>query len=95
VIVKSLAAHGLSPIEGSLFDVSYRSPDVLFQSGVPGFAYPRRDPNPKVKFVGALLPHKTTITRAFPRLGAADRATGSCYSVAAKRVKGQVSASPR
>ena len=60
-----LAAHGLSPIEGSLFDVSYRSPDVLFQSGVPGFAYPRRDPNPKVKFVGALLPHKAAITRAF------------------------------
>jgi UDP:flavonoid glycosyltransferase YjiC (YdhE family) len=60
-----LAAHGLSPIEGSLFDVSYRSPDELFQSGVPGFAYPRRDPNPKVKFVGALLPHKAAITRAF------------------------------
>ena len=60
-----LAAHGLSPIEGSLFDVSYSSPDMLFQSGVPGFAYSRRDPNPKVKFVGALLPHKAAITRAF------------------------------
>ena len=60
-----LAAHGLAPIQGSLFDVSYQSPDVLFQSGVPGFAYPRRGPNPKVKFVGALLPHKAAITRAF------------------------------
>ncbi len=60
-----LASHGLAPIEGSLFDVSYRSPDVLFQSGVPGFAYPRRDPNPKVKFVGALLPYKATIATAF------------------------------
>ncbi len=60
-----LAAHGLAPIEGSLFDVSYRSPDVLFQSGVPGFAYPRRDPNPKVKFVGPLLPYKAAITTAF------------------------------
>jgi UDP:flavonoid glycosyltransferase YjiC (YdhE family) len=60
-----LASHGVAPIEGSLFDVSYRSPDALFQSGVPGFAYPRRDPNPKVKFVGALLPHKGAITRAF------------------------------
>jgi UDP:flavonoid glycosyltransferase YjiC (YdhE family) len=60
-----LAAHGLAPIAGSLFDVSYQSPDVLFQSGVAGFAYPRRDPNPKVEFVGALLPYKTAIPRAF------------------------------
>ncbi len=60
-----LGAHGLAPIEGSLFDVSYRSPDVLFQSGVPGFAYPRRNPNPRVKFVGALLPYKAAITGAF------------------------------
>jgi UDP:flavonoid glycosyltransferase YjiC (YdhE family) len=60
-----LNAQGLAPIEGSLFDISYRSPDVLFQSGVPGFAYPRRDPNPKVKFVGPLLPYKTTMTSTF------------------------------
>ena len=33
-----LSSHGLAPIEGSLFDVSYRSPDVVFQSGVPGVA---------------------------------------------------------
>jgi len=33
--------------------------------GVPGFAYPRRDPNPKVKFVGALLPYKTAIATDF------------------------------
>lgn len=60
-----LAAHGLKPIEGSLFDVSYRSPDVVFLSGVPGFAYPRRDPNPKVKFVGPLLPYKSVTARTF------------------------------
>ena len=60
-----LGAHGLAPIEGSFFDISYRSPDVVFQSGVPGFAYPRRDPNPKVKYVGALLPYKATIAAAF------------------------------
>lgn len=60
-----LTAHGLAPIEGSLFDVTYRSPDVVFHSGVPGFAYPRREVNPKVKYVGALLPYKATITRTF------------------------------
>jgi UDP:flavonoid glycosyltransferase YjiC (YdhE family) len=68
-----LAGHGLAPIEGSLFDIPYRSPDVLFQSGVAGFAYPRRDPNPKVKFVGALLPYKASITRAFSQPEKLDR----------------------
>jgi UDP:flavonoid glycosyltransferase YjiC (YdhE family) len=60
-----LAAHGLAPIEGSLFDVSYQSPDVLFQSGVAGFAYPRRESNPKVMFVGPLLPYKAGTATAF------------------------------
>jgi UDP:flavonoid glycosyltransferase YjiC (YdhE family) len=60
-----LAAHGLAPIEGSLFDVSYRSPDVVFQSGVPGFAYPRREQNPRMQFVGALLPYKGAIATGF------------------------------
>ncbi len=60
-----LATHGLAPVEESLFDVSYRCPDVVFQSGVPGFAYPRRERNPKVKFVGPLLPYKAAITQVF------------------------------
>ena len=60
-----LAAHGVAPVEGSLFDVSYRSPDVVFQSGVPGFAYGRREYNPKMQFVGALLPYKAAISTAF------------------------------
>jgi UDP:flavonoid glycosyltransferase YjiC (YdhE family) len=68
-----LASNGLAPIEGSLFDVSYRSPDVVFQSGVPGFAYPRREHNSKVKFVGPLLPYKATITRAFSQADKLDK----------------------
>lgn len=60
-----LNSYGLAPIDGSIFDVSYRSPDVVFQSGVPGFAYPRREHNPKVKFVGALLPYKGAISTPF------------------------------
>lgn len=61
-----LVAQGLTPIDGTLFDVSYQSPDVSFQNGVPSFAYARREHNPKTKFVGALLPHKGAISRAFP-----------------------------
>jgi UDP:flavonoid glycosyltransferase YjiC (YdhE family) len=61
-----LSNYGLAPIQGSLFDVSYQSPDVVFQSGVPGFAYPRRERNPKVIFVGALQPYKASIATTFP-----------------------------
>lgn len=61
----TLATHGIAPVVGSWFDVSYKSPDVVFQSGVPGFAYPRRDPNPKIKFVGALLPYKANNASSF------------------------------
>jgi UDP:flavonoid glycosyltransferase YjiC (YdhE family) len=68
-----LASHGVAPIDGSLFDVSYRSPDALFQSGVPGFAYRRRERNPKVKFVGALLPYKAAIATAFSQPEKLDR----------------------
>jgi UDP:flavonoid glycosyltransferase YjiC (YdhE family) len=65
----ALAAHGLSSVEGPLLDVTYRSPDLVFASSVPGFAYPRRRPNPKVKFVGALLPHKAAIAQPFVQAG--------------------------
>jgi len=60
-----LAAQGLAPIEGPLLDMPYQSPDLVFASGVPSFAYPRSQPNPKVKFVGALLPYKAAISRTF------------------------------
>lgn len=60
-----LREQGLAPIAGSFLDVPYRSPDLIFQNGVPGFAYPRRNPNPKVKFVGALLPYKAAIAQPF------------------------------
>ncbi len=59
---RMVSAQGIEPFRGSLFDISYRCVDALFQSGVPGFQYPRRDPNPRVKFVGALLPYKAVNT---------------------------------
>ena len=69
--VKSAYNHiltelGVAPAQGPLFDLSYRSPDVVFQSGVPGFAYPRRERNPRMIFVGALQPYKASIARPFP-----------------------------
>jgi len=46
-----LATQGQPPICGPLLDVPYHSPDLVFQSGVPGFAYPRRHHNPNPRFV--------------------------------------------
>jgi UDP:flavonoid glycosyltransferase YjiC (YdhE family) len=70
---KLLAAHGLAPIEGPLLDVSYRSPDVVFRSSVPGFEYPRRDRNPRVRLAGPLLPYKAAIARPFSQPDKLDR----------------------
>lgn len=64
---------GIGPVQGSLFDVSYTSPDMVFQNGVPGFAYPRREVNPKLVFVGALQPHKTMIAAPFAQAEKLDR----------------------
>ena len=61
-----LRRHGLSPVTGSMYDEFYRGQDVIFQSGVPGFDYPRREVNPRVRFVGALLPHRAAGPSPFP-----------------------------
>ena len=61
-----LGRHGLSPVTGSMFDEFYRGQHVVFQSGVPGFDYPRREMNPRVRFVGALLPHRAGVPSPFP-----------------------------
>src|SRR5512146_2218931 len=61
-----LRRHGLPPVTGSMYDEFYRGQDVIFQSGVPGFDYPRREVNPRVRFVGALLPHRAAGPPTFP-----------------------------
>jgi MGT family glycosyltransferase len=56
-----LGAFGVPPITTPIFDVSYDCAACVFQSGVPGFEYPRRDLGRNIKFVGPLLPaHKAT-----------------------------------
>lgn len=54
-----LASEGLPPIAvAKWLDLSYRCARYVFQSGVPGFDYPRRDLPGNVKFVGPLLPYR-------------------------------------
>jgi UDP:flavonoid glycosyltransferase YjiC (YdhE family) len=63
---RTLAAHGLAPSVGSIFDEADRGADVIFRTGVPGFTYPSRERSSKVKFAGPLLPARTTIATPFP-----------------------------
>jgi UDP:flavonoid glycosyltransferase YjiC (YdhE family) len=54
-----LASEGLPPIAvAKWLDLSYGCATYVFQSGVPGFDYPRRDLPGNVKFVGPVLPYK-------------------------------------
>lgn len=53
-----LTEQGVKEIpEGNLFDIVYRSVDMVWQSGTPGFEYSRSDWNPRMRFIGPLLPH--------------------------------------
>lgn len=58
-------SHGLPLYEGSFWDISADYSTIFFQSGVPEFEYYRSDLNPKIKFVGALLPYKKVSDYSF------------------------------
>lgn len=62
---RAFTDRGLVPPQCSIFDVALKCATGVFQSGVPGFAYPRDDLSPKVKFVGPLLPYREPVSDAF------------------------------
>lgn len=47
------------PRQGRLTDEPYRCADAIIQTGPASLDFPRRHVNPKVHYVGALLPHRT------------------------------------
>ena len=55
---RAFTDRGLTPPDCSIFDVPLHRATGVFQSGVPGFAYPRDDLSPRVTFVGPLLPYR-------------------------------------
>lgn len=59
VMKDTLAKYGVEP-DGNVFDTLIRKSDLLLQSGSPGFEYYRSDLNPKVRFIGALLPYSSS-----------------------------------
>lgn len=53
------AAYGLAvPRQGRLTDEPYRCSEAIIQTGPEWFDFPRRNVNPKVHYVGALLPYR-------------------------------------
>ena len=54
-----LASEGMPPVTvGDFFELTRKCATYYFQSGVPGFDYPRRSLPANVKFVGPLLPNR-------------------------------------
>lgn len=61
------AKYGLPQEPGFMFDAVFRNASLYLQSGVPGFDYPHRKLSPNVRFVGPLLPGKSTGNASFPQ----------------------------
>lgn len=59
------AKYGLPQEPGFMFDAVFRNASLYLQSGVPGFDYPHRKLSPNVRFVGPLLPNKSTGRASF------------------------------
>ena len=64
---KLLAAEGLAQLRAprDFFDIPADVSTIYFQSGVPGFEYPRSDLPENLRFVGPLLPHKRSLAEPF------------------------------
>lgn len=50
---------------GNMFDLLYRSSDIVLQSGTPGFEYERSDMSKNIRFAGPLLPYKTEFSKTY------------------------------
>jgi UDP:flavonoid glycosyltransferase YjiC (YdhE family) len=53
------AREGLPPWNGSLFDIHNQTSRAMFMIGAPGMDFPRDDWPAAMKFVGALVPHRS------------------------------------
>lgn len=60
-----IADFGLPAQRDSIFNIGVRTSDLYLQSGVPGFEYTRSDLSKTVRFVGALLPHRSGAKKPF------------------------------
>lgn len=57
--VRQVEAYGLHTDRGvPITDEPYRWSDAVIQTGTASLDFPRRNNNPKVRYVGALLPHR-------------------------------------
>ncbi len=61
-----LASEGLPPYERSVFDLPWNAATLFFQTGVPEMDFPRDDWPANHRFVGPLLPPRSTAPTALP-----------------------------
>lgn len=54
---KVLQEYGVVVPKGNVFDILYRSADIVLQSGTPSFEYERSDLSKNIRFAGSLLPY--------------------------------------
>lgn len=59
VFNQAFTDRGLEAPAGSIFDLPLSCATLAFQSGVPGFSYPRRQLSTKVVFAGPLFPYRS------------------------------------
>lgn len=52
-----LQEYGIAEPKGNVFDILYRSADIVLQSGTPSFEYKRSDLGKNIRFAGSLLPY--------------------------------------
>lgn len=66
IMHRELRRYGIDGNGEFLFDLLYTKSTLVLQSGCPGFEYKRSDLNPKIKFIGALLPFSQAKKAAKP-----------------------------
>ncbi len=65
--IRQLSDYGIQADRGlSINDEPYRWSDAIIQTGTASFDFPRQRVNPKVHYVGALLPHRPDPAGAQP-----------------------------
>jgi MGT family glycosyltransferase len=68
-----LASEGLPPYEGSVFDLPWDAATLFFQTGIPEMDFPREDWPANHRFVGPLLPPRSTTGAGFSFQGRRER----------------------
>ncbi|WP_420149398.1 glycosyltransferase, partial [Spirosoma sp.] len=63
-----LSSYGLPTTKKFVFDTFFQEPDLVLQSGTPGFEFNRPDLSPTIRFVGPMLPYSQGVQHPFRQI---------------------------